>query len=68
MYAIQVGKPINPNSSSWPPMPEYNFIEGSHELIISYPNPHPQEIAAVWEAAAHFAFTVIRDIIVQLHR
>ena len=52
MVAIQVGKPLNPNSSSWPPMPEYNFIEGSHELIISYPNPRPQEIAAVWEAAA----------------
>lgn len=64
MYAIQVGKPLNPNTLSWPSMPEYNFIDGSHELIISYPNPRPQEIEAVWEATAHFAFTVIGDIIV----
>lgn len=64
MYAIQVGKPLNPNINSWPTMPEYNFIDGSHELIISYANPHKREIEAVWEATAHFAFTVIGDIIV----
>jgi hypothetical protein len=64
MYAIQVGKPLNPTINSWPSMPEYNFIDGSHELVISYANPHPKEIEAVWEATAHFAFTIIRDIIV----
>jgi hypothetical protein len=68
MYAIQVGKPLNPHINSWPPMPEYNFINGSHELIISYANPHPQEIAAVEEGMAQFAFTVIRDIIVFQYR
>lgn len=68
MYAIEVGKPLNPHINSWPPMPEYNFSDGSHELIISYARPRPQEIAAVREARAHFAFTVIRDIIVFQYR
>lgn len=68
MYAIQVGQPLNPTIYSWPPMPEYNFLDSGHELILSFPRPRPQEITAVWEATAHFAFTVVGDIIVFQYR
>ena len=68
MHVLQVGKPLNPNVSTWPPMPEYNYRDGSHELVIAYPNPHKREIEAVGEATAHFAFTVVRDILVFQYR
>ena len=68
MYAIQVGQPLNPDINSWPPMPEYNFMDGSHELILSFANPRRQEIEAVREATAHFAFTIVGDIIVFQYR
>jgi hypothetical protein len=68
MQVITVGKPLNPDVDHWPDMPEYNYLADGHELLISYPNLRQQEIDAVWEATARFAFTVVGDIIVFQYR
>lgn len=59
MHILEVGKLYHPNRTSWPELGEYNCRSGQHELRLFFRNPQPQEIKAVQEKKAEFAFTTL---------
>lgn len=68
MPIIAVGQPLQPDVTRYQEMPEYNYRNGGHHLMIAMANIRPGELEAVKSAPANFAFTVVGDVLVFQYR
>lgn len=67
MHRYKVGQLYNPARSRWEELPEYNFRNGQHELLLFFRSPSRAEIESVKTGQARFAFTVERGVIFFLY-
>jgi hypothetical protein len=67
-HNLRVGAPYNSNRRSWPEGAEYNFRGGEHELLLLFPDPSAEEIAAVATGEAELALFVEQPAVLLLYR
>lgn len=67
MHRYKVGQLYNPARSRWEELPEDNFRNGQHELLLFFRSPSRAEIESVKTGQARFAFTVERGVIFFLY-
>jgi len=65
---LAVGQPLEPGVTRYEELPEYNYRNGEHRLLLFMENITLDELAAVREGDAKFAFTVIGDVLIFQYR
>jgi hypothetical protein len=68
MHKLSVGQPYNPARRSWPECAQYNYRNGSHELLLFLASPSEREVKSVRGGESEFAILVAQPVIVLCYR
>ena len=65
---IGVGDQYILGQTMWPEAVNYNYLDGAHQLIMSYKHPTKKEVDAVQNAQLDLRLYVEKDVILLLYR